>query len=153
MNPSACRRGNAPLRAPDAGAGGDSLRVPDAGAGGDLLRVPDAGAGGDSLRGPDAGAGGVSGRQLGISSGELEVIMKRLLLAGLVLTVPVSPALAAEQTVSYKSGDETVSGLLVTPDGKGPFPGVVVIHEWWGLDDWVKSQARALAREGYAALA
>ncbi|PYQ22376.1 MAG: dienelactone hydrolase family protein [Acidobacteria bacterium] len=83
----------------------------------------------------------------------MEVIMKRLLLAGLVLTVPVSPALAAEQTVSYKSGDETVSGLLVIPDGKGPFPGVVVIHEWWGLDDWVKSQARALAREGYAALA
>src|SRR5437899_1589059 len=93
------------------------------------------------------------GRQLGISSGELEVIMKRLLLAGLVLIVLVSPALAAEQTVSYKSGDETVSGLLVTPDGKGPFPAVVVIHEWWGLDDWVKDQARALAKEGYVALA
>jgi carboxymethylenebutenolidase len=60
---------------------------------------------------------------------------------------------AAEQTVSYKSGTETVSGMLVTPQGKGPFPGVVVIHEWWGLDNWVKDQARALAREGYAALA
>ena len=45
------------------------------------------------------------------------------------------------------------SGLLVTPEGKGPFPAVLVIQEWWGLDDWVKDQARALAKEGYVALA
>jgi carboxymethylenebutenolidase len=63
------------------------------------------------------------------------------------------PAAAAEQTVNFKSGSETISGLLVTPEKEGPFPGVLVIHEWWGLDDWVKGQARALAREGYAALA
>jgi carboxymethylenebutenolidase len=79
--------------------------------------------------------------------------MKRLLLVCLALIVLVSPALAAEQTVSFKSGDETANGFLVTPDGKGPFPAVLVIHEWWGLDDWVKDQARALARDGYVALA
>lgn len=62
-------------------------------------------------------------------------------------------AAAAEQSVTFKSGAETASGLLVTPEGAGPFPAVVVIHEWWGLDDWVKEQARALAREGYVALA
>ena len=39
------------------------------------------------------------------------------------------------------------------PKGKGPFPAVVVIQEWWGLNDWVKDQARALAKEGYVALA
>src|SRR5262249_2034072 len=33
------------------------------------------------------------------------------------------------------------------------FPGVIVIQEWWGLDDWIKDQARALAKEGYVALA
>lgn len=79
--------------------------------------------------------------------------MKRLILVGLAVLALVSPALAAEQTVSFKSGDETANGFLVTPDGKGPFPAVLVIHEWWGLDDWVKDQARALAREGYVALA
>jgi carboxymethylenebutenolidase len=63
------------------------------------------------------------------------------------------PAAAAEQKVSFPSGGETVSGLLFTPDKGGPAPGMIVIHEWWGLDDWVKEQARALAREGYAALA
>jgi carboxymethylenebutenolidase len=60
---------------------------------------------------------------------------------------------AGEQTVSYKSGEETVSGFLARPEGKGPFPAVVVIQEWWGLNDWVKDQARALAKEGYVALA
>ena len=79
--------------------------------------------------------------------------MKRLLRVCLVLTALASPALAAEQTVGLKSGDETVNGFLVTPEGKGPFPAVIVIHEWWGLDDWVKGQARALAKEGYVALA
>jgi carboxymethylenebutenolidase len=60
---------------------------------------------------------------------------------------------ATSKTVSYKSGDETVQGVLYTPDGKGPFPGIVVIHEWWGLTDWVKDQASKLADQGYAALA
>src|SRR5204862_1680021 len=62
-------------------------------------------------------------------------------------------ARAAEQTVTFKSGTDTGSGFLVTPEGKGPFPAVIVIQEWWGLDDWIKDQARALAKEGYVALA
>jgi carboxymethylenebutenolidase len=60
---------------------------------------------------------------------------------------------ADSKTVSYKSGDETVQGLLYMPPGKGPFPGILVIHEWWGLNDWVKEQASKLAGQGYAALA
>jgi len=57
------------------------------------------------------------------------------------------------KTVSYKSGDETVQAVLYTPGGKGPFPAIVVIHEWWGLNDWVKEQASKLADQGYVALA
>jgi carboxymethylenebutenolidase len=60
---------------------------------------------------------------------------------------------AAGKEVSYKSGDETVKGILYTPSGNGPFPGIIVIHEWWGLNDWVKEQASKLADQGYAALA
>ncbi len=78
--------------------------------------------------------------------------MKRFL-ASLVLLLLASPARAADETVSYKSGDETVSAFLAKPDGKGPFPAVLVIQEWWGLNDWVKDQTRALAKEGYLALA
>jgi carboxymethylenebutenolidase len=54
---------------------------------------------------------------------------------------------ANSHDVSYKSGDETVHALLFTPAGKGPFPGIVVIHEYWGLNDWVKEQASKLAGE------
>ena len=60
---------------------------------------------------------------------------------------------ATEKEVSYKSGDETVKAIVYTPEGKGPFPGIIVIHEWWGLNDWVKEEASKLADQGYAALA
>ena len=72
-----------------------------------------------------------------------------------VLVVLLSSALFAStsKTVSYKSGEDNVSGILYAPDGKGPFPGIVVIHEWWGLNDWVKEQASKLADQGYVALA
>ena len=60
---------------------------------------------------------------------------------------------ADSKPVSYKSGDETVQALLYTPDGNGPFPAVIVIHEYWGLNDWVKEQASRLASQGYEALA
>ena len=79
--------------------------------------------------------------------------MKRLsLLAVWLFACAAGPALAAEQTVTYKSGEETVSSVLFTPEGKGPFPAVLVIQEWWGVNEWVKDQARALAKEGYVAL-
>ena len=55
--------------------------------------------------------------------------------------------------VSYKSSDETVQAVLYTPPGKGPFPAIIVIHEYWGLNDWVKEQASKLADQGYEALA
>lgn len=57
------------------------------------------------------------------------------------------------RNVTYKSGDEIVSGVLYVPDGKGPFPAIIVIHEWWGLNDWVKQQANRLAEQGYVTLA
>jgi carboxymethylenebutenolidase len=57
------------------------------------------------------------------------------------------------QMVQYKSGDETVNGFLALPEGKGPFPAIIVIHEWWGLNDWVKENAKKFAEMGYVALA
>src|SRR5271170_5283936 len=64
-----------------------------------------------------------------------------------------SAAAVSTQTVSYKSGDETVSGYLALPDGGGKHPAIIVIHEWWGLNDWVKQQADKFASQGYVALA
>src|SRR6202140_971366 len=72
----------------------------------------------------------------------------------ILLALFASAAFAADsKPVSYKSGDETVQALLYAPAGKGPFPALIVIHEYWGLNDWVKEQASKLADQGYEALA
>ncbi len=78
--------------------------------------------------------------------------MKTLLLL-LIIAFSLSAFAADGKSVSYKSGDETVSGTLYVPAGKGPFPALIVIHEWWGLNDWVKEQASKFADQGYVALA
>jgi carboxymethylenebutenolidase len=78
----------------------------------------------------------------------------RLLVLVLLVCLAAPPGFSADgKLVSYKSGDETVSSMLYTPQGKGPFPALVVIHEWWGLNDWVKEQAARLADQGYVTLA
>ena len=80
--------------------------------------------------------------------------MTKRILAGLLFLACASAAFAATaKDVSYKSGADTVQAVLYTPEGAGPFPALVVIHEWWGLNDWVKDQASKLADEGYVTLA
>src|SRR5258708_5086896 len=79
--------------------------------------------------------------------------MKKVFLLAIVFLLAYPALAATSKEVSYKSGDETVKGILYTPEAKGPFPGIIVIHEWFGLNDWVKEQASKLAGEGYAALA
>ncbi len=79
--------------------------------------------------------------------------MKKLLVLIAFAALAVSALAADSKNVTYKSGDETVNGILYTPQGKGPFPALIVIHEWWGLNDWVKEQASKLSDQGYEALA
>ena len=78
-------------------------------------------------------------------------------MALLAICMAVAALLAAvppkTQSVQIKSGDETINGFLALPDTPGRHPAVVVIHEWWGLNDWVKTQTEKLAADGYVALA
>ncbi len=53
----------------------------------------------------------------------------------------------------YLSDDESTSGYLALPEGDGPHPAVILVHEWDGLNDRVRQVADALAAEGYIALA
>lgn len=55
--------------------------------------------------------------------------------------------------VHYVPGDTTTTGYLAVPEGEGPFPALVLIHEWNGLVDRVREMADAFAAEGYVALA
>ncbi len=56
-------------------------------------------------------------------------------------------------TVRYLSGPDTVSAYLAIPDGHGPFPAIIMIHEWWGLNDWIRGNAMKMAQDGYVTLA
>jgi carboxymethylenebutenolidase len=55
--------------------------------------------------------------------------------------------------IEFKANGDQVPGYLARPEGDGPFPGVVVIQEWWGLDAHIKDVTDRFAREGFAALA
>ena len=69
------------------------------------------------------------------------------------VTLPAAEPPANLQKVSFPSGSDTASGYLALPAGSGRHPAVVVIQEWWGVNDWVKEQAQRFAGEGYVALA
>jgi carboxymethylenebutenolidase len=59
----------------------------------------------------------------------------------------------AQQAVTFPSGDGSGQGLLYLPQGSGPHPALVVIHEWWGMADWIKQEAAHYASNGYVTLA
>lgn len=67
----------------------------------------------------------------------------------------ISAVLAATllQPVKYPSGSETVSGLLASPATQGRHPALIVVHEYWGLNDFAKAKTRELADLGFVALA
>jgi carboxymethylenebutenolidase len=57
------------------------------------------------------------------------------------------------ETVTFPANGDTGTGYLAIPEGDGPFPGVIVVQEWWGLDEHIKDVAERFAKEGFAALA
>ena len=59
-----------------------------------------------------------------------------------------------EQEVVYTSDSTNLKGFLVYDNNiKGKRPGVLIVHEWWGLNDYARSRARMLAELGYTAFA
>lgn len=86
-----------------------------------------------------------------MQSSRSRALMALVVLAsiGVLLAAP----LPTTQVVQYQSGDETVKGFLALPASGGRHPGIVMIHEYWGLNDWIKGNAQKLADQGYVVLA
>lgn len=57
------------------------------------------------------------------------------------------------ESVTYLRADTLTRGYLAVPDGDGPFPALILIHEWNGLVDRIRQVADAFAEQGYVALA
>jgi carboxymethylenebutenolidase len=67
---------------------------------------------------------------------------------------PPAAELVTQRVVYATLDGREVTGYLARPaDHPTGLPGLIVIHEWWGLNDHVETMARMLARPGYAALA
>lgn len=87
--------------------------------------------------------------------------MKRMLIlavgSGIVLMLAGLPAAYAGvvgKDVEYTAGGVTLKGYLAFDDAaKGMRPGVLVVHEWWGHNEYARMRARMLAGLGYTALA
>ena len=82
--------------------------------------------------------------------------MRRIFLIAFLFAMFVSMADASNirtSIISYVSGGDTVFAYLAEPIGGGKHPALIVIHEWWGLTDWIKQNARDFASKGYVALA
>jgi dienelactone hydrolase len=81
--------------------------------------------------------------------------MKRVLIgAVLVFSAALAQAAIKGEEVQYKIGDQTFKGYIAYDDAKkGKRPGVLVVHEWWGHNEYARKRARMLAELGYTGFA
>jgi len=77
-----------------------------------------------------------------------------LILLFVLGTSTLAHAKVVEKLIDYKDGDAVLQGYLVYDNANtNARPGVLVVHEWWGLNDYAKKRARQLAELGYVAFA
>ena len=75
------------------------------------------------------------------------------LIVALALALPASAAVVGEE-IAYDDAGLALKGYLAYDDAlTGKRPGVLVVHEWWGHNDYARKRARMLAELGYVALA
>ncbi len=72
---------------------------------------------------------------------------------GLVGVGEVKPKIKGENIKYSANGTEMAGYLAYDENVKGKRPGVIVVHEWWGLNDYARMRAEMLAELGYTALA
>jgi carboxymethylenebutenolidase len=80
---------------------------------------------------------------------------KRATLVAVFLPIAAvsSAAAPAGKVVTFRSGTETPAAYLSLPEGAGRKAAIIVIQEWWGLNDFVKGKADEFAKKGYVAFA
>lgn len=80
--------------------------------------------------------------------------MRTILLAALFTAAVTAGAHAAikEEPVTYKDGETTMKGFVVYDDAvQGKRPGIVMVHEWWGITKHIRNEAQKFAQQGYTA--
>ncbi|HVL37264.1 MAG TPA: dienelactone hydrolase family protein [Burkholderiales bacterium] len=79
-------------------------------------------------------------------------MLKHLAFVALSFWALSAAAAVREEAVAYKDGETTMRGFVVYDDAqKGRRPGILVVHEWWGITEHTRDAARDLAAKGYTA--
>ncbi len=81
--------------------------------------------------------------------------MRTILLGALCAMALVANANAAvkEEPVTYKDGDTTLKGFIVYDDASTTKrPGLVMVHEWWGITNHMHNQAKLFVQQGYTVI-
>jgi dienelactone hydrolase len=80
------------------------------------------------------------------------VMSTQIVIAALMVIITVTPAFSAEMVTIKGAGQDTVIARLTKPDGKGPFPAMILLHGSLGFDKHYDGWAERLASWGYVAL-
>jgi dienelactone hydrolase len=80
--------------------------------------------------------------------------MRTILLGALCAVAMIATANAEvkEEAITYSDGATTLKGFVVYDDAiKGKRPGIIMVHEWWGITQHIHNEARKFAQQGYTA--
>jgi dienelactone hydrolase len=80
--------------------------------------------------------------------------MRTIMAAALCAMAMVTTAKAEvkEVPITYSDGKTTMKGFVVYDDAtKGKRPGIIMVHEWWGITPHIHNEARKFAQQGYTA--
>jgi dienelactone hydrolase len=97
-----------------------------------------------------------SGRCRGFSvpENQQEILMRTIMAAALCALAMTTSAYAAikEEPVTYQDGTTTMKGFVVYDDAvQGKRPGIIMVHEWWGITKHMHNEAQKFAQQGYTA--
>src|SRR4051794_7849459 len=81
-------------------------------------------------------------------------LMRKMMMAALCASAMAASAHATirEEPVTYQDGETTMKGFVVFDDAiQGKRPGIIMVHEWWGITKHVHNEAQKFAEQGYIA--
>src|SRR5690348_17296173 len=96
----------------------------------------------------------IAGMSIWLRQTHKEVRMRTIMVGALFAVAMVTSAKAAikEEPVTYKDGETTLKGFVVYDDAtQAKRPGIVMVHEWWGITKHIHDEARKFAEQGYTA--
>ena len=88
--------------------------------------------------------------------GTRHLFVAALVMGSSLAGVRAAPARSAAPETSFVqvgSGEHTAGAFVAWPAGEKPAPAIIVVHEWWGLNDQIREVARRLSSQGYLAIA